>query len=94
MPANFGSGEALEIHYEKLDENDGKLRLPFEKSSMVTGIDGGHVMGAENHPSWNIIQKRVKGNGKFYSIRKNFGYIETEKFGDLVTNRVSRNIIK
>ena len=90
LTANFGNGELLEIHYEKLDENDGKLKLPFEKSSMVTGIDGGYVLGNDQHPSWNIIGNRVKGTGKFFLIKKGFGYIETEKFGDLFTQRVSR----
>ena len=89
LPANFAPGELLEIHYDKLEENDGKLKLPFGSSSKVTGIDGGHVIGSDTHPTWNIIGKRVKGTGKFFSVKEGYGYIETEKFGDLIAHRVS-----
>ena len=89
LPANFANGELLEIHYDKLDENDGRLRLPFDKNSKVTGIDGGHVIGTDTHPTWNIIEKRVKGTGKLFNVKKGYGYIESEKFGDLQAHRVS-----
>ena len=89
LPANFAYGELLEIHYDKLDENDGKLQLPFDKNSKVTGIDGGHVIGNDDHPMWNIIEKRAKGTGKFFNVKKGYGYIETEKFGELNVQRVS-----
>ena len=87
--ANFAEGELLEIHYDKLDENDGSLRLPFDKNSKVTGIDGGYVIGTDNHPMWNIIEKRAKGTGKWFNFKKRYGLIETEKFGDLTANMVS-----
>merc|ERR1712235_44083 len=84
IPANFANGELLELHYEKLGEtNDGKLKLPFDKNSMVTGIDGGHVNGIPTHPTWNIIGQKVKGTGKLFNVKRGFGYIETEKYGDL-----------
>ena len=89
LPANFANGELLEIHYDKLDENDGKLKLPFGKSSKVTGIDGGHVIGTDTHPTWNIIEKRAKGTGKLFFVREGYGYIASEKFGDLIAQRVS-----
>ena len=89
LVANFANGELLEIHYDKLDENDGKLQLPFDKNSKVTGIDGGHVIGNDDHPMWNIIEKRAKGTGKFFNVKKGYGYIETEKFGELNVQRVS-----
>ena len=89
LVANFAEGELLEIHYDKLDENDGRLKLPFDKNSKVTGIDGGHVIGADTHPTWNIIEKRAKGTGRWFDFKKGFGYIETEKFGDLQAQRVS-----
>ena len=89
LPANFANGELLEIHYDKLDENDGRLKLPFDKNSKVTGIDGGHVIGADTHPTWNIIEKRAKGTGKVFFVKEGYGYIETEKFGELQAQRVS-----
>ena len=89
LVANFANGELLEIHYDKLDENDGKLKLPFGKNSKVTGIDGGHVIGNDNHPMWNIIEKRAKGTGKLFFVKEGYGYIETDKFGDLFAHRVS-----
>ena len=89
LPANFAKGELLEIHYDKLDENDGRLKLPFDKNSKVTGIDGGHVIGADTHPTWNIIEKRAKGTGKVFFVKEGYGYIETEKFGELQAQRVS-----
>ena len=94
LPANFAYGELLEIHYDKLDENDGRLKafgslkLPFDKNSKVTGIDGGHVIGTDNHPMWNIIEKRAIGTGKLFNVNRGYGYIETEKFGDLIAYRV------
>ena len=90
LAANFADGELLELHYEKLEEarNNG-LKLPFDKNSMVTGIDGGHVNGPDTHPTWNIIGEKVKGTGKFFMVKKGFGYIETEKYGDLISFQVS-----
>merc|ERR1711893_304133 len=55
---------------------------------MVTGIDGGYVLGNDQHPSWNIIGDRVKGTGIFFDVKNGFGYIESEKFGDLITQRI------
>ena len=89
LPANFANGELLEIHYDKLDENDGRLKLPFDKNSKVTGIDGGYVIGTDNHPMWNIIEKRANGTGKWFNFKKRHGLIETEKFGDLTAQMVS-----
>ena len=88
LVANFANGELLEIHYDKLDENDGSLRLPFDKNSKVTGIDGGHVIGNDDHPMWNIIEKRAIGTGKLFNVNRGYGYIETEEFGDLIAYRV------
>ena len=91
LAANFAPGELLELHYEKLEEtiNGNGLKLPFDKNSMVTGIDGGHVNGPDTHPTWNIIGEKVKGTGKFFMVKKGFGYIETEKYGDLISFQVS-----
>ena len=87
LVANFAEGELLEIH-GKLLEIHGKLKLYFDKNSKVTGIDGGHVIGADT-PTWNIIEKRAKGTGKWFNFKKGYGYIKTEKFGDLKAHRVS-----
>ena len=93
LAANFADGELLERHYEKLEEarNNG-LRLPFDKNSMVTGIDGGYVNGNPTHPTWNIIGEKVKGTGKLFNVEKGIGYIETEKYGDLKASLVSFQI--
>ena len=89
LVANFANGELLEIHYDILYEKDGKLKLPFDKNSKVTGIDGGYVIGTDNHPMWNIIEKRANGTGKWFNFKKRHGLIETEKFGDLTAQMVS-----
>ena len=34
LPANFAPGELLEIHYEKLEENDGKLKPGIHEPPM------------------------------------------------------------
>ena len=85
LVAHFVYREPVEIHYDELEKGDGQVAFilpPGKSCNMVTGIDGGYVMGKAKHPNWNIIAKRVKGTGKYF--QKQHGYIISEKFGKLV----------